>query len=660
MNAHLNSVELSDIAQALGITYSAAKKRAAKLCWNYTEQSVRGGKKRFYPVASLPEDVRTALAVAEARAQVAEAKAKPEAKAAEAAQEKRIASAWEKYHLATDDLRARAVERAAGLDAIARLVAGGMATCAARAQVAAEINVSPGSLSRWAADVRGVNRADWPAVLLPAYCGNTTRAECSEEAWDWYKGHYLSRGKPSAKETYRRLKEMAGVHGWVIPSESALRERLKAEVDRTTIVIRREGEEAGRMLLPTVHRNALSVAAGEVVNGDGLKLDSLWVRFEDGEVLNTATIWFWQDVRTRRILAWRLGKSENTDVFRLATYDLTAICAPEHYVLDNTRVAANKLMTGGAHGRHRFKTDPDDPPGLLMMIGGQVHFTNPSKTHGNPGAKPIERAFASGGLHEKIRTNPSLKALKCYSKGHAADVEVIRAVVAEEVARFNAQTQRRTEACRGVLSFDQAWAEGIAQQAPRQLAERQRDLLLTCREVVTADRKNGTLQIRAGGWKFGKNRYWCEALPQYAGERLVVHYDPENLHSDVHVYRLDGRYLLKAEYQAGTGFLSTDAGRQVAKERRRLANLNKAVAESETRMNEIQRAALYADRELPPPVADTPDDGVLRPVFGRTPSPKRDEAEALEAPLATGTDDQRMADLNEFLRIQAEARKNRI
>jgi putative transposase len=59
-----DTVTAKDIAQALGISERAVQARAMKDSWPFEEVSCRGGKRRLYPLASLPEDVRQAIAAA--------------------------------------------------------------------------------------------------------------------------------------------------------------------------------------------------------------------------------------------------------------------------------------------------------------------------------------------------------------------------------------------------------------------------------------------------------------------------------------------------------------------------------------------------------------------------------------------------------------------
>ena len=52
---------ITEIAKALGVHRTSAVRRAADESWPYTEQTGRGGRKRLYPLATLPDAVRLAV-----------------------------------------------------------------------------------------------------------------------------------------------------------------------------------------------------------------------------------------------------------------------------------------------------------------------------------------------------------------------------------------------------------------------------------------------------------------------------------------------------------------------------------------------------------------------------------------------------------------------
>ena len=246
--------------------------------------------------------------------------------------------------------------------------------------------------------------------MIPGYAGRSNRSGIPQEAWDWFVSYFLNRSRPTVAEAYRRTREAAEANGWgELPSLKTFRRRVHTDISIQTRILEREGPEALAKTYPPQRRDKRAFRAGQAVSGDGLKFDRLWVEWPDGEVINTSTGWFWADLRTNYICAFRLAKTETSDLFRLATYDLTRLCVPKVAYVDNTMVAASKKMTAGAGRRNRGRDLPDDPPGLLAHIGIEVRFTNPDKVAGSPGAKPIERSFGIGGIHEKVATHPDFQ-----------------------------------------------------------------------------------------------------------------------------------------------------------------------------------------------------------------------------------------------------------
>ncbi|NOR71601.1 MAG: hypothetical protein GQ532_18260 [Methylomarinum sp.] len=454
---------------------------------------------------------------------------------------------------------------------------------------------------------------DWPAVLVNCHTGRRASGNFSQEAFDWFSSFYLHRSKPSLKDSYRRTEEIAEVQGWIMPSEKTMERYMKDQISAFSRVFFREGEVAARKLHPFQHRDKTCFKAGEAVTGDGLKFDRVWVEFPDGEIINTATGWFWQDIYSGKILAYRLDKTENTDVFRLATYDLTALCTPYYVQVDNTRVAANKAMTGQAKGRHRFKDLPTDPMGILLHLGMDVHFTNPDHKVSNPGVKPIERAFGIGGIHEKVATNTQLRD-RGFSRKTAIPFDEFRKIVADEVVRHNAQKKRRSDVCQGIYSFDEAFSRSFATAAPRISSEEQRRLLLKMPEQVRAAKDNGVISIKAGRSSSGRNRYYCDELIEYGGQELVVFYDPQNLHGKVNVYSMDNRYLFDAEWMPSVAFNDQSDSREYFKNDQRRRKSAKLMANAEKCMDNLDLQKYVPEKRA----AETPTADVITGKFENT------------------------------------------
>lgn len=596
---------LKQIAAAISISKRGTAVRAERDKWPYKEETCRGGTRRVYPTATLPTEVQAALALANGVATEMPATASEEPTydrdALYVMHNQRPAKLREQ-----GDRRAAIVRQVKALQPQFSLKT-------ALNQVASANDESARTVERWIYATEGYLDVDWHVVLTPAYKGRQKSVELPAKAWDWLAAFYLTRKQPTLKESVRRLGEIAAKEGWTLPSIDTISRRIE-EIPLPTRILAREGPEALAKKFPPQRRDKRVFAAGEAVTGDGLKFDMLWVIWPDGEILNTSTGWFWGDIYSGKLLAYRLAKTENTDMFRLSTYDLTAICRPKYAWVDNTVVAANKAMTGRSGNRHRFHDKANDPLGLLNQIGMDVRFTNPDKVMGSPGAKPIERSFGTGGLHELVAQSPRLKG-KGFSKATAITYELFAAVVAEEVQRFNARTGRRSAVCRGILSYDQAFAESFAKAKVTKLSDSQRQILLLMPEVVRANARSGELRLKAGQGPMGKNRFWAPELMEHSGEELIVYFDPENIAGNpVSVYSMDGRFICSANHLGDVAFNDTAAAREWAKNKSRHMKANKLVAAAEVRMSELEVAAMYPAQDAPPLI---PQPGIVAPNFGQ-------------------------------------------
>lgn len=532
------------------------------------------------------------------------------------------------------DLRAQGAQRAHLVGRVMDLiVAEALPLDVALARVGTDAAVPTATLRRWYGEARRHARTDWPAALIPRYRGGRESLPIHPGAWAWFFSQYMTRGQPTVAEVYRRLSEIAPAHGWApLPSERTFNRRVD-ELPAATRVYYREGREALARLIPRQRRDVTVYGPGEAVNGDGLKFDRLWVRWPDGEVIQTSTGWFWQDIRTGRLLAYRLAKTENTDLFRLSTYDLLGVCLPRVAWMDNTTVAANLAMTAGAAGRHRFghANRADDPLGLLMQLGIEPHFTDPDKEHASPGSKRIERAFGIGGLHTEVAHSPRLTG-HGFSKADPVDYPLFAAIVAEEVGRFNARAKRRTPECAGLHSFDDLWRDLTARTPVRVAVESQRRLLLLMVEKVRAAAISGEIKLKAGSSHLGAARYWSDWMPEIAGREVAVYYDPAALARPVTVYDLAGLRLGEAARLPDAGHQDTDAAREVRRTRKRQQKAWKKQAEDEARISALVAAEQYPAA----PPTEIPAPGVVSARFGEQPRVVGEDGTLIDTDAASG------------------------
>lgn len=569
--------------------------RAQREGW--TSRPRARGKGLEYSFDSLPAQTQAALLL---RRKAAEA---PTAEvAAERSRRIRVVppsqdelnSRGEVYARLPASYRETAEARVKALDAVDRLVREGRSVMEARAAVARELSAageraSPNTLWRWARDVDLVPRPYWKYYLTPRWTGRTARAECSTEAWDWFKADFLRLEAPSAKACYRRLQAVARQNGWKVPSFATLCRRLTREVARPVIVYTREGEDALDRMYPAQERDRSMLGALDWVNADGHRFD-VFARTPADTICRPVMV-AWQCVYSGKILAWAYGETESAELVRLAFANLVRKWGiPKHVLFDNGRGFAAKWLTGGVANRFRFKVKPEDPVGIIVGLGCEVHWATPYRGQ----AKPIERAFKDlcedGAKHPAFAgaytgNHPQAKPENYASKAVPWD-EFVR-VMDGVIHAHNARVGRTSKVAAG-RSFDQVFEESYRATPVRRATEEQLRTLLLASEAVTANARDGSVTL-AG------NRYWTEALARYAGQKVVLRVDPSRLHDPVHVYTLAGEYIAQAECTAAVGFADQAAAGEHQRAKRQWKRAMKQQAEAARRMTVARLADQLAD-----------------------------------------------------------------
>jgi len=638
--AHYSGEELAGLPGMPG-TSRRVRSTAVTQQWPSRARAGRGGG-REYPLSCLPVETQAALA-----AQLVGAAAANDAAPAGDARAEALGAVFDSK---SDAVKNKARAALAAVREYHALRARGFTHKAVVEAVCREHQLSAATLWRFTAAVKGEPEHLWLFMLCPGYTGRTSNAEMSAEAWEALKADYLRRERPSAASCIQRLKDAAPARGWSIPSTRTLLRRLE-KLPRVVKAMQREGTTAAKALYPAQQRLKAALAALDVINGDGYK-HNVWVRFPDGEVVRAKT-WFWQDVHSSRIIAWRTDKTEHTDVIRLSFGDVVEQYGiPNQVLLDNTLAAANKTMSGGIKHRFRFKVREDEPLGVFALMNVGVIWATPG--HGQ--AKPIERTFGVGGVGEYIDKAPEFAGAwtgaspvdKPEYDGKTKTIELadLTRVIAREIAAFNAREGRRGAVHQG-RSFDQVWEQSYSSLTPRRATEAQRRLWLLATEPIKTSTRNGEFTLDAGrvvGERVA-NRYWHADLIDYAGKAIVARFDPARLHEGVHVYTNDGRYIGFADCVQAAGFNDQNAGREHSRARSTFQRAIKTAAAAEVRMSVLDVAKAYAaagPSTIPAPAA--PRDNVVvrgefrdplqRPVLPAAPD-TAEEAAAMQAELET-------------------------
>lgn len=624
---------------------------AAKQSWRSRDRDV--GKGFEYHITALPENTQAALLLRERQRdpnfpRATTGKRQLSAAASTVAAETSLSRLhlrdstvlWARYERTSTARMDEAKRKLHLLDIVMQLIEHGTAQRAAFQAVGSNAGEAWRTMETWyhgttrKPGVKHYHRSDWLAVLIDDYAGRSVIAECSDEAWEMFKADYLRLEKPGAMACYRRLERAAETQQWAIPAAYTFVRRVRREVPRTMRTLLRDGEEKLMKLYPALERSVRELHAMEWINGDGYE-HNVFVIFPDGTEGRPKT-WFWQDVYSRKILAYRVDQTENSDMIRCALADVLALGVPDHVTIDNTRAAANKWLTGGVPNRYRFKVKADDPLGIFPMLGVKVHWTSVHNGRGHGQAKPIERSFGVGGIGEVVDKHPAFAGAytgpnpmmkpENYGSRKIPLLEFVN-TLEQEIIAWNARPGRRTEICDGKLSFDQAFNQSYENSPIQKATEEQRRVCLLTAEAITVQR-GGKFTLEAGkAIGVGRNRYEAPELIEIQGEKVVVRFDPQHLHEGAYVYTLGGKFLCEAKCTDASGFGDTEAGRAIARANKQRLRAAKEIAKAKLRMDVITAAGFIPTVETPTP----PEAKIVRPfaAFER------------KAPVTRLTDEQR-------------------
>ncbi|WP_107495296.1 transposase domain-containing protein [Thalassobius sp. I31.1] len=521
--------------------------------------------------------------------------------------------------------KAKAETRLRVLQAVLSMEFTGLTRFLAVDQVAREQGVSDRTIWNWFKLVAGADEAEWLYHLAPQHRAanrKVVKTECSPEFFELLKGDYLRLERPSFASSFRRCVKIAKAKGWAFLPERTARRRLNEEVPRVTQVFAREGYIGLAKCFPPQTRDRSSMVAMEGVNADCHKFD-VFVQWPGEEKPSRAQIVAFQDLYSGKILSWRVDHNPNKVAVMAAFGDLIEEHGiPRHCLFDNGREFANKWLTGGAKTRFRFKVRDDDPLGVLTLLNIKIHWATPA--HGQ--AKPIERAFRDfaddiakdprfAGAY--VGNRPDAKPENYGSK--AVPLEEFVRVVGEGIEEHNARQGRRSDTALG-RSFDETFSESYASAPIRKASDEQRRLWLMGQEVLTLHRSHGRLSLLG-------NKYWSDWMNEFAGQKVVARFNPEDLHAGVYLYGLDGAFMGFAACEEKVGFFDMVGAKDHARKLSRIKRAERRLRD-ELRPVKADQVAAHLD-ELQGNEAASLEAKVVAPAFGG----KRPEAVTPERPV---------------------------
>lgn len=508
------------------------------------------------------------------------------------------ADAWEWFDQQPAAVKAKAEERMAILLEIEAARDTGVNRNKAIAAAADQHGISFRAIASWFALVSKARRPDWLPHLAPKYKGGGKETGIDATAWRILMTDYLSPERPAFAACYRRLlNDYARPNGITLPSMKTLQRRMERE-SKALKTLKRDGREALRRMVPPQQRTVADLHAMEAVNVDGHTFD-VFVQWEDGMIGRPVMVGI-QDVFSRKLLAHRIAETENTLLTRMVFADLFRDYGiPPHVVMDNGRAFASKAISGGAKTRFRFKIKPNEATGVLTSLGIKHHWTLPFRGS----SKPIERAWRD--LCEDIAKHPAVRGAYTGNKPdakpenyreRAIPIAEFREHVARQIAAHNARTDRDTEMAKGE-SFDAVFAASYAVSPIGKASEGQLRLAMLEAEDKLCNRKNGSVQL-AG------NVYWSIDMIELAGEKVTIRFDPDNLHSEIHIYRRNGTYFGAVPVEQKTGFFDKAGAVRRHKLEASVRSKVRAAEEAVDLLSREQLAEIYSGPavHVPPPL----------------------------------------------------------
>lgn len=597
-----------DIAAALGISARAIQKKAKAEKWKYQDVAIagNGGKRRVYPIGTLPVEIQTALA------------RHVGLNALQAWPPRVLHSAA--IALVVAELEARAgdttlpVYQDRGLS-LSRLVPEGVGRVIsiqdprtlrddrvlARLRIVAEAEKIPATWTdgrrKWVEHVAMRHGVSWQTVYKwmdiqgkqgpdGFLHGAKRRADTVYRVWSpeavrYWEGLILKREhrKMAKKDLYRHLLAEAAQRGWRVGTyESALLHAKK--IPLTLLTYRDQGERGLDNLLPPIMRDYADLAPLEIIVGDQHRYDC-WVQCEvTGDVFRPEG-YLWQDLCTRAIYGIALGRKYDSimigDALEMglrlhgrfgAVYTDNGKPETAKYFLERRREMASSglehSLTCDGHG-------DDGTAGVLTDLGAGRRLAIVR----NAKAKMIEGTFSV--MEEILRgrfgvpgTVKQIGGNK--EQGEIDQDEVERLARAGRLMSFGAFARTLFAACdyynrehehRGLREqlCREAERKGFAAPKaitphgylemrlrdgwrPSYLAPETLDMIFRHRARRTVNQ--GRVQLKDRRWQATRH-FEHEALVALTGQKVECRYDPLNPDAPVVIMDLDGRWLCDAE-----------------------------------------------------------------------------------------------------------------
>jgi putative transposase len=380
----------------------------------------------------------------------------------------------------------------------------------------------------------------------------TEAAGCSPDAWAYFCGEYLRENGLSIQLCWELTKRAAADNGWDWPSIYVVRKLANERLDKSTRAYHRGGRMKWmRDHSPHIVQDYTQWLVNQRWVGDHHVFDFLCTA--GGKPIR-AWLTGWQDSRSRKLVAWHIAESPNSDTILAAwRRGVEQYGAPTEVLIDNGK----DYRAEGVAGGKKFKAgiDPKNEGALIACGVQKVHFSLKCR----PGGKSIERCFGtvckrfSKLFPTYVGHKPEARPENIYADLRAQNVEV---PTIEEVRELFGQWVEEVYHNRGhrgdgmdLRSPNEVWAQ--EQKIVKRTVESRLLPLLLMRTAIAKVTRSG---VTYNGVCYGM---WNPELIQLRGRTVKLRIDPLDA-SYVYVCGLDGQILFRAENDAIRGATPED------------------------------------------------------------------------------------------------------
>ncbi|MBB6672990.1 Mu transposase C-terminal domain-containing protein [Cohnella nanjingensis] len=399
------------------------------------------------------------------------------------------------------------------------------------------------------------------------------RSSIDEEVEKLIRAMYLARTKPKPAHIFRETLKICETKGYRPPSRASVFRYLAdmEQFEPDLCCYAREGDETYWKRFAEKASRKEPDFVNQVWMGDHHKLD-LFIAYQGKAVRPWMTVWF--DVTSRVVVGWTLAINANGRTIALAlrnamlpkriqgedgAEDVLEIGGiPGMLYIDNGEDYKAQMRQGREHEGWELSRETR---GICASLDIKVQFATPY----HPWAKgQVERFFGTFtdqfaryqpgwcGANNKARPEGfDEKAL--LAKGQLMDLDELTERVETYLYEYH-MTEHRTL---GMTPLQKHFS--VPKIRPGFADERALDICLmdVDKAAVTA---NG---IERFGTRGKKRYYWHPELPAYAGQKVIIRYDPNRIGELLIFHPKTGRYLFSATNKE---LLAFDASKDDIKE----------------------------------------------------------------------------------------------